>query len=95
MDEARSGDMNAAADFGSSALTAFARAVGVMLLAAGAVLAFLFAFAAALAVALVIAGAAIAMRLWPRGADAAAPEVFEARRTPTGWVVETAATRKS
>lgn len=84
-----------AADFGSSALTAFARAAGLAALVVGAVLALMFAFAAALVVGLMIAGAALAMRLWPQRKEAAAGEVLEARRTPSGWVVETAARRKS
>jgi hypothetical protein len=84
-----------AAEFGSSALAAFARAAGLAALALGAVLALMFAFAAALIVGLMIAGAALAMRLWPqRREPAAGGEVLEARRTPAGWVVETAANRK-
>jgi len=85
--------MNATADFGSTALGAFARAAGLLALAVGAALALAFAFAAALVVGLMILGAAIAMRFTPRRRTAAGgPEVLEARRTPTGWVVE-AATR--
>ena len=87
--------MNATADFGSSALTAFARAAGLVVLAAGAALALMFAFAAALVVGIMILGAAIAMRFAPRRKPAQAPEFLEARATPTGWVVETAAKRKS
>jgi hypothetical protein len=86
-----------AADFGSAALSAFLRAAGLVALAVGAALALVFAFFAALVVGLMIAGAALAMRLWPRrerGAPAA-PGVLDARRTPDGWVVETAAKRKS
>ncbi|MBL8547808.1 MAG: hypothetical protein JNL81_15175 [Hyphomonadaceae bacterium] len=89
--------MNAnAADFGSTALSAFARAAGLLVLAVGAALAFVFAFAAALVVALMIAGAALAMRVWPRRKAAAArgPVVLDAYRTPQGWVVETTAKRK-
>lgn len=84
-----------AADFGSAALSAFARAAGLVALAIGAGLAFVFAFAAALVVGVMIAGAALAMRLWPRRRAAAArgPIVLEAQRTPQGWVVETAARR--
>ena len=78
------------ADFGSSALTAFGRAVGIVALAIGAGLALIFAFAAALVVGVLIAGAALAMRLWPRRTKrTGAPEVLEAHRTPAGWVVET------
>jgi hypothetical protein len=85
-----------AADFGSGALGAFARAAGLVALAIGAALAFIFAFAAAVVVGVMIAGAALAMRLFPRrkAAAAAGPAVLDARHTPTGWVVETAAKRK-
>jgi hypothetical protein len=78
-----------AADFGSSLLSAFARAAGLLVLAAGAVLALMFAFAAALVVAVMIAGAAVAMRFWPRRAGS--DQTLDARRTPAGWVVETRA----
>ncbi len=83
--------MTATAEFNTSLLGALARAAGLVLLAVGAVLAFMFAFAAALVIGLLIFGAALAMRFWPprKGGD----EVFEARRTPTGWVVETSAKR--
>lgn len=85
-----------AADFGSAALNAFLRAAGLAALAIGAALAFVFAFAAALVVGVMVAGAAITMRFWPRrrAARAAAPGVLEARRTPDGWVVETATSHK-
>ncbi|MGD9967732.1 MAG: hypothetical protein AB7T59_14520 [Hyphomonadaceae bacterium] len=84
-----------AADFGSAALSAFARAAGLVALAIGTALAFVFAFAAALIVAVMIAGAALAMRIWPRPKRVAAgPVVLDAHRTPAGWVVETAARRK-
>ncbi len=83
-----------AADFGSAALSAFLRAAGLVVLAIGAALALVFAFAAAMVVGLMIAGAAVAMRLRPRKAPQA-DGVLEARQTPTGWVVETAAHRKS
>lgn len=89
--------MNAnAADFGSTALSAFARAAGLVVLAVGTTLAFVFAFAAALVVGVMIAGAALAMRVWPRRRAAAAsgPVVLDAHRTPQGWVVETATKRK-
>jgi hypothetical protein len=86
--------MPAVADFGSSALSAFARAAGFAALALGAVLAFAFAFAAALVVGLMVLGAALALRFAPQRADGAG-DVLEARRTPAGWVVETAAQRKS
>ena len=85
-----------AADFGSAALSAFARAAGLVALAVGTALAFVFAFAAALIVGVMIAGAALAMRIWPRPPASAAngPVVLDAHRTPAGWVVETAAKRK-
>ncbi len=89
--------MNAnAADFGSTALSAFGRAAGLLALAVGAALAFVFAFAAALVVGVMIAGAALAMRVWPRrkAAAPAGPVILDAHRTPQGWVVETAAKRK-
>lgn len=85
--------VNAAADYGTSPLAAFARAAGLAALAFGAVLALVFAFAAAVVVGLMIAGAALAMRLWPK--KRRQPEILNARRTPTGWVVETAAKRQS
>jgi hypothetical protein len=80
--------MTAAADHGSSLLTAFTRAAGFALLAIGAALALVFAFAAAVVVGVMILGAALAMRLAPRPASTGAA-VLEARRTPAGWVVET------
>jgi hypothetical protein len=84
-----------AADFGSAALSAFARAAGLVALAVGAALALVFAFAAAMIVGVMIAGAALAMRFWPRRkATAEGPVVLDAHRTPSGWVVETAARRK-
>lgn len=83
--------MTATAEFNSSLLGALARAAGLALLAVGAVLAFMFAFAAALVIAVLVFGAALAMRFWPR--PKSRDEVLEARRTPAGWVVETAAKR--
>lgn len=84
-----------ATDFGSAALGAFLRAVGLVALAIGAALALIFAFFAAMVVGLMIAGAALAMKVWPaRRRDPAVSGVLEARRTPSGWVVETSATRK-
>jgi hypothetical protein len=87
--------MTATADFGPSIFAALARAAGLLALVVGAALAFVFAFAAALVVAVMIAGAALAMRFWPRRPEAGGGEVLEARATPSGWVVETAAKRKS
>ncbi len=81
-----------AADVGSAALGALLRAVGLLALAIGAALAVVFAFFAALVVALMISGAALAMSLWPKRqrTERRSPDgVLEARRTPTGWVVET------
>lgn len=81
-----------AADVGSAALSALARAAGLLALAVGAALAVVFAFFAALVVALMISGAALAMNLSPkrqRGARRAQDEILDARRTPSGWVVET------
>jgi hypothetical protein len=85
-----------AADFGSAALSAFARSAGLLALAVGTALAFVFAFAAAVVVGVMIAGAALAMRFWPRRktAGASGPVVLDAHHTPQGWVVETAAKRK-
>jgi len=85
------------ADFGSTALSALLRALGLVVLAIGAALAFFFAFAAAVIVGLMVTGAAIALRFRPhrRERAAAGDEILEARRTPAGWVVETAAKRKS
>jgi len=83
-----------AADFGSAALGAFLRAVGLLALAAGAVLALIFAFAAAVVVGLMITGAAVTMHFWPRRKEAGT-DLLEARRTPSGWVVETNAKRNA
>jgi hypothetical protein len=88
--------MNATADFGSNALSAFGRAVGFVALAVGAALALVFAFAAALVVGLMIAGAALALRFAPGRRHApTGPQMLEARRTPAGGVVETATQRKA
>jgi hypothetical protein len=87
--------MTATADFGTSALNAFARAAGLLLLAVGALFAFAFAFAAIIVVGIMILGAAVAMRLMPQRAASGGQEVLEARNTPAGWVVEAAAKRKS
>lgn len=84
-----------AADWGSNALNAFLRVAGLVILVVGAALALVFAFAAAMVVGLMIAGAAVAMRLRPRRKTHRADGVLEARQTPNGWVVETAAHRKS
>ncbi len=81
-------------DLGSSTLSAFLRAAGLVILGLGAALAFVFAFAAAVIVGAMVAGAALVMRFWPKRRAAAGPEVLEARRTPAGWVVETLGQRK-
>lgn len=78
-----------AADFGSTALAALLRALGVLGLAIGAALALMFAFAAAIVVGVMVAGAALVLRLWPRAKPAAGADILEARPTPAGWVVET------
>ena len=89
--------MNASAlDFGSAAMGALRRALGLIALAIGATLTMVFAAAAAFVVAALVAGAALAMRLWPRRRNAARGRdgVLEARRTPTGWVIEGAGERR-
>lgn len=86
--------MTATADFGASMLSTLARALGALLLVVGVTLALMFAFAAAVVIGLLILGAALAMRLAPRGRGGE-DGVLEARRTPTGWVVETMARPKS
>lgn len=86
-----------AADVGSAALGALLRAIGLLALAVGAALAIVFAFFAAVVVSLMIAGAALAMSLWPkrrRSVRQTPDGVLEARRTPSGWVVETSRARK-
>ena len=47
-----------------------------------------FAFAAAIAVGLMLMFAGVALRFAPRRAEVRADGVLDARRTPTGWVVE-------
>lgn len=86
--------MTAAADSFPAALSAFVRAAGFAALALGVVLALAFAAAAAAVIGFLIAGAALAHRFWPKRARAEAPQVLEARRTPTGWVVEASASRR-
>jgi hypothetical protein len=77
-----------AADVSAALIATLARAAGLALLVLGAGLALMFAFAAALVVGLLILGAAVAIRFFP-GRHAPSPEgVLEARRTPSGWVVE-------
>ena len=75
-----------------SPLSAALRALGLSLLGLAAILAFAFAAAAALVIGLVVAAAALALHFMPRR-TAPAPSVLEARKTPTGWVVETSARR--
>lgn len=89
--------MTAAADYDSNPLAAFARAVGLIVLAVGSALALIFAFAAALVVGLMVFGAAVVMRLMPRRNRSAKSreDILEARPTPSGWVVETATQRRA
>ncbi len=84
--------MSVTADFGASVMSTLARALGVVLLAAGLALALMFAFAAAAVIGLIVLAAALAMHFAPKG-RASGDGVLEARRTPNGWVVETAAWR--
>jgi hypothetical protein len=74
---------------GNAALSAFVRAAVLAALVFGAVLAFMFAAAAAVVIGLMVVGAAIALRLAPKRASAH-NDLLDARRTPAGWVVETA-----
>jgi hypothetical protein len=73
---------------GGAALSAFVRAAGLAALVFGAVLVFMFAAAAAVVIGLLVVGAAIALRFSPKRAPAQS-NVFDARQTPAGWVVET------
>ncbi len=82
--------MTATADFGASVMGTLARALGAVLLAAGLALALMFAFAAAAVIGLIILAAALTMHFAPKR-RVNADGVLEARRTPDGWVVETAA----
>ena len=75
------------------ALNALGRALALAVLIVGAAIAFVFAFAAALVVGFMILGAALALRFAPRPVRAAS-DVLEARATPNGWVVESAAKPK-
>lgn len=77
-----------------SALTSLGRGLGFAALIIGSAVVFAFAAAAAVVVGLMILGAAIALRFAPQPVPARA-EILEARRTPSGWVVETAPQRKS
>jgi hypothetical protein len=86
--------MTANTDFGSSALGIIGRFVALAVLAIGTVLALVFFFAAALVVGVMVLGALAAMRLMPKRATGR-DDVLEARQTPSGWVVETAARNKS
>lgn len=75
-------------------LNALMRAVAVAALGIGLALLFVFAAAAAVVVGLMVMGAAIALRFAPRPVEARANNVLDARRTPTGWVVEGLSKRK-
>lgn len=79
----------------SNVLSALVRALGWLALIVGAGLALMFAAAAALVIGLMIAGAALALRFAPRQAMAGGADILDAQRTPSGWVVEAAARRKS
>jgi hypothetical protein len=81
-------------EVGSAALGAFARAAGLAALVLAALVAFMFAAATVVVIGLMVAGAAIALRFAPNVVGAREDGVLEARRTPAGWVVETAAKRK-
>lgn len=78
-----------------SALSALGKGLAFAALIIGCAVAFAFAAAAAVVVGLMILGAAVALKLQPQPARATSPDVLEARRTPTGWVVETGTQRKS
>ena len=75
---------------GNAALGAFVRAAALAALVFGAVLAFMFAAAAAVVIGLMVIGAAIALRFAPKRVRTTQTDVLDARRTPAGWVVETA-----
>lgn len=83
-----------AIDQASSPLSAAARVMGLALLTLAAALAFAFAAAAAAVIGLLVLGAAIALRFAPgRRVAADGPQLLDARRTPSGWVVETRSKR--
>lgn len=77
-----------------NALGPVMRAFGVAALVAGMAVLLVFAAAAAVVIGLLITGAAIALRFAPQPARARG-ETLDARRTPTGWVVETRTRRSS
>lgn len=85
----------AADDPASAALRIVSRILLWAAFLVGAAFLAVFAFAAAIAVGLMILGAAIAMRFAPRPAEVRSDGVLEARRTPTGWVVEGETKRKA
>jgi hypothetical protein len=70
---------------------AIGRAIGVAFLAIGSAIALAFAAAAALTVGCMVAVVALAGRLWPKRQRAPESAVLEARKTPSGWVVESPA----
>jgi len=73
---------------GTAMFGAVLRAAAFLALGIGLAVLLVFAAAAAVVVGLMILGAAIALRFAPRPVEATAAGVLEARRTPTGWVVE-------
>ncbi len=79
------------ADAGIRIANAIAQAIGVVFLAIGSAIAIAFAAGAALTVACMVAVVALASRLWPKRRPRAEAVVLEARKTPSGWVVESAA----
>lgn len=84
-----------AADPASAAFRMVTRVLLWSAFLVGAAFLAVFAFAAAVAVGLMIMGAAIALRFAPRRAEVRADGVLEARRTPSGWVVEGETRRKT
>jgi hypothetical protein len=79
------------ADAGVRIVNAIGQAIGVTFLALGSAIAIAFAAAAALTVGCMVAVVALASRLWPRRRPIAEAVVLDARKTPSGWVVESAA----
>lgn len=80
-----------ATDAGLRLVNAFGQAAGVAFLALGSAIAITFAAAAALTVGCMVAIVALASRLWPKQRPGPEALVLDARKTPSGWVVESAA----
>jgi hypothetical protein len=78
-------------DVSARIVNAIIQAIGVAFLALGSAIAIVFAAAAALTVGCMVAIVALAGRLWPKRRSPPEAVVLEARKTPTGWVVESAA----